>query len=82
MIMPKMPDKNGKQSLNLNVLSIQHSNSLVNMSQEEVAKEFNVSRQYIQQLEKRALQKFKIRFCALYPDTWKLIRDDIGRGHF
>jgi DNA-binding XRE family transcriptional regulator len=52
------------------------------MSQEEVAKEFNVSRQYIQQLEKLALKKFKIRFCALYPDTWKLIRDDIGRGHF
>ena len=77
-----MPEKNGKKSLNLNAYSIQHSNSLVNMSQEEVAQCFGVSRQYIQQLEKRALIKFRKKFCKLYPDTWKLIRDDIGRGHF
>jgi len=51
-------------------------------SQKEVAEKLGVSQQYIQQVETVALRKFKQRFMKHYPDTWKLIQNDIERGHF
>ena len=54
----------------------------LNMSQKEIAEELGVSQQYIQHVETKALQKFKKRFCNMFPDTWPLIAKDIGRGHF
>jgi len=55
---------------------------VINMSHDEIAKRLGVSRQAIQQMEKRALKKFKQKFCLMFPDTWKLIQNDIEKGWF
>ena len=54
----------------------------LHLSQKEVAEKLGVSQQYVQQVEVTALRKFRQRFMKHYPDTWKLIQNDIGRGHF
>ena len=74
----KKPPLRGKSGIPYSHLS----NDYLHCTQEEIAEELGVSQQYVQQVEKRALVKFKKRFCSMYPDTWKLIQDDIGRGYF
>jgi len=56
--------------------------SNLHMTQREVADALNVSQQYVQQLEVNALRKFRQRFIKHYPDTWRIIQDEISRGHF
>lgn len=48
----------------------------------EIAGEFGVTIQAIQQTETKALSKFKKRFCQMFPDTWPLIEKDIIHGYF
>jgi transcriptional regulator len=67
---------------NTNAYSLNCKISDLHMSQKEVAIELGVSQQYVDQIEKRALQNFKKKFCNLFPDSWELIQNDIERGHF
>lgn len=46
------------------------------MSQAEVAAKMGITKQAVQQIEKRAIEKFTRRFRNLCPDTVGLIRRD------
>lgn len=67
---PNLPENDGRLS------------SGFDMSHREIAEQLGVSKQTIQQTEQRALSKFEQRFCDMFPDTWKLIQEDIVKGWF
>ena len=74
-------EKHGKKSLPANY-STKYDITELNMSQREISEEIGISQQAIQQIETKALIKFKKRFCKMFPDTYPIIQTEIGRGVF
>lgn len=73
-----LPEKDGRLSSEYDP----RYSYVLNMTQGEIAKQLGVSRQAISQMEQRALNKFKTTFCNMFPDTWRLIQEDIEKGWF
>jgi len=55
---------------------------IMEMTHQEIATEWRVTQQCVQQTEERALVKFKNHFEKMFPDTWKLVKEDILSGNF
>jgi len=74
-------EKHGMKSLPVSY-STKYNITELNMSQREISEELGISQQAIQQVETKALLKFKKRFCKMFPDTYPIIQTEIGRGIF
>jgi hypothetical protein len=55
---------------------------MMEMTHQEIANEWCVTQQCVQQTEERALVKFKNNFKSMFPDTWYLVKEDILSGNF